>query len=76
MRTCFQERIFTAIKQQIDTGNDKPYNNKLACRTPITFKSDEVKYLQKQIDAGHPLWPRYIKERMTKRCTCVLITGE
>ena len=42
---------FTAIKHQIDTENAKPIWQP-ARRTPITFQSEEVEYLQKQLDAG------------------------
>ena len=42
---------FTTIKHQIDTGNAKPIWQP-ARRTPNTFQSEAVEYLQKQLDVG------------------------
>ena len=42
---------FTTIKHQIDTGNAKPIRQP-ARTTTITFQSEEVEYLQKQLYAA------------------------
>ena len=50
-REEYELGTFTAIKHQIDTGNAKPIRQP-ARGTPITFQSEEVEYLQKQLDTG------------------------
>ena len=49
-REEYDLRTFTAIKHQIDTGNAKQIRQP-ARRIPITFQSEKVEYLQKQLDA-------------------------
>ena len=70
---------FTAIKHQIDTGNAKPIWQP-ARRTPITFQSEEVEYLQNAvvIVLSSSAWasPVVLVRKRVEVCAGVLITGE
>lgn len=42
---------FTALKHQIDTGEEEPVKHRLR-RTPLGFEKEEKEYIQKMLDAG------------------------
>ena len=61
---------FTAVQHEIDTGDAKPFHQRMCC-TPLGFAEEEEKCLKKMVDSGIITFSTCQKERWK----CSLVYG-